>query len=239
MNDIVNNIKDIRRRIASACERAGRDADSVKLLLATKTVAPDRIRVAIEAGETLVGENRMQEFAVKNHELSDLTYERHFIGHLQTNKTKDILKYDVKCVQSLDNVELMHKLDRHFQSEGRSLDVMVQVNTSFETSKFGLNPDEVFAFLKELKRCDALKLKGFMTIGLFDSDVEAVRRSYTRLRELRDSAISSGLISSDSRELSMGMSGDLEIAIEEGATIVRVGSAIFGTRVAVQQDSGK
>jgi pyridoxal phosphate enzyme (YggS family) len=230
MNDIINNIKHIRRRMALACERVGRDPASVRLLLATKTVAPDRIRIAIEAGETLLGENRIQEFAVKNPELADLKYERHFIGHLQTNKIKDVLKYGVKCIQSLDSMELMYKLDRRLQAEGHSLDVMVQVNTSFEASKFGLSPNEVFAFLKELKQCDALKLKGFMTIGLFDSDAEAVRRSYTLLRELRDRAIFEGIVPPDSNELSMGMSNDLETAIEEGATIVRVGSAIFGTR---------
>jgi pyridoxal phosphate enzyme (YggS family) len=230
MSNIIDNIKNIRSRIALACEKTGRDPDSVKLLLATKTVTPDRIRIAIEAGETLLGENKIQEFAVKNPELSDLKYERHFIGHLQTNKIKDILKYGVKCLQSLDNIELMRKLDKHFQTEGRCIDVMVQINTSFETSKFGLSPDKVFTFLNELKKYDTLKLKGFMTIGLFDSDAEAVRQSYTRLRELRDRAISEGIVSPESRELSMGMSNDLETAIEEGATIVRIGSGIFGTR---------
>jgi pyridoxal phosphate enzyme (YggS family) len=216
--------------MASACERIGRDVDSVRLLLAVKTVTPDRIRIAIEAGETLLGENKIQEFEVKNSELSDLQYERHFIGHLQTNKIKDILKYDVKCIQSLDSMELMQKLDRYFQTEGRSIEVMVQVNTSYETSKFGLAPDKVFTFLKELKKYDTLKFKGFMTIGLFDSDMDAVRHSYTRLRELRDRAISEGIVPFESRELSMGMSNDLEMAIEEGATIVRIGTAIFGTR---------
>jgi pyridoxal phosphate enzyme (YggS family) len=230
MNDIINNISIIRNRMARACEKAGREIDSVRLLLATKTVTPDRIRIAIESGETLIGENKVQEFVVKNPELSDLKYERHFIGHLQTNKIKDIVKYDIRCVQSLDNIELMHKLDRRFLAEGRSLDVMVQVNTSFEESKFGLSPDKVTDFLKELKKYDTLKLKGFMTIGLFDSDAETVRPSYTRLRELRDRAISEGIISPGSNELSMGMSNDLETAIAEGSTIVRVGSAIFGTR---------
>jgi pyridoxal phosphate enzyme (YggS family) len=219
--------------MSQACEKAGREVDSVRLLLATKTVAAERIRVAIDAGETLLGENRIQEFEVKNRELSGLKYERHFIGHLQLNKVKDIVKYEVGCIQSLESIELMHKLDRRFMEEGRSIDVMVQVNTSFETSKFGLDPENVVAFLKELKKYDTLKLKGFMTIGLFDSDAETVRPSYTRLRELRDRAISEGIISPESRELSMGMSNDLETAIEEGATIVRVGSAIFGTRTPI------
>jgi pyridoxal phosphate enzyme (YggS family) len=239
MNDIINNIRHIRDRIASTCEKVGRNADSVRLLLATKTVSPDRIRIAIEAGETLVGENRIQEFAAKHLELSDLKYERHFIGHLQTNKIKEIPKYGVACIQSLDSVELMHKLDRRYQSAGCSIDVMVQVNTSFEASKFGLDPDEIFTFLKELRKHDTLKPKGFMTIGLFDSDATAVRRSYTRLRELRDRAISEGLIPPESSELSMGMSGDLETAIEEGATVVRVGTAIFGTRISNQYNSEK
>jgi pyridoxal phosphate enzyme (YggS family) len=234
MTDIINNIKIIRSRISLACAKAGRDADSVRLLLATKTVSADRIRVAIEAGETLTGENKIQEFAVKNQELSDLKYERHFIGHLQANKIKDIVRYEIGCIQSLESIDLMHKLDRRFLAEGRSIDVMVQVNTSFETSKFGLTPEDVAAFLKELKKYDTLKLKGFMTIGLFDSDAETVRPSYTRLRELRDRAISEGIISPDSGELSMGMSSDLETAIEEGATMIRVGSAIFGTRPSIK-----
>jgi pyridoxal phosphate enzyme (YggS family) len=232
MKDIVVNIKNIRERMALACEKAGRNADSVRLLLATKTIDPDRIRIAIETGESLIGENRMQEFAVKNPKLSDLKYCRHFIGHLQANKVKDVVKYGIDCVQSLDGIDLVHRLDRNLQTESRSIDVMVQVNTSFEASKFGLSPDNVFAFLKELKKYDTLKLKGFMTIGLFDSDTEAVRLSYSRLRELRDRAISEGIIPPESNELSMGMSSDLETAIEEGATIVRVGTAIFGARTA-------
>ena len=212
------------------CEKMGKSSDSVQLLLATKMVSPEKIRIAVESGETLLGENKVQEFALKNEALSDLKYQKHFIGHLQTNKIKDIVKYNVDCVQSLDSVELMQKLDQRYQSEGRSLDVMVQVNTSFEESKFGLDPKDVAAILKELRKYDTLKMKGFMTIGLFDADKEAVRLSYKRLKEISDMAISEGLIHPDSKELSMGMSDDLEIAIEEGATIVRVGSAIFGAR---------
>ncbi|MDR0559094.1 MAG: YggS family pyridoxal phosphate-dependent enzyme [Prevotellaceae bacterium] len=229
-NEILNNIETVRRRIISACKKSGRNPDSVRLLLAVKTVEPEKIRVAVEAGETLIGENKIQEFAEKNSALSDLKYEKHFIGHLQTNKLKDIVKYEINCVQSLDRLELACKLDRRMQDVGRSIDVMVQVNTSFEKSKFGLEPDSVNPFLKKLKQYETLNVKGFMTIGLFDSDSENVRPSYTRLREIRDSAVSEGLVHAGC-ELSMGMSGDLETAIEEGATIIRVGSAIFGTRL--------
>lgn len=230
MDSILENIKIIHNRMNAVCSKINRNPEEVRLLMATKTVSPERIRIAIEAGEKLVGENRVQEFALKNDALADLEYERHFIGHLQTNKIKDIVKYRVNCVQSLDRIDLAQKLDQRYQAEGRSIDVMVQVNTSFEESKFGLDPNNVFDFLKELKQYDTLKVKGFMTIGLYDADEEKVRPSYIRLREIRDRAINEGLISPGSNELSMGMSNDLETAIEEGATIVRVGSAIFGSR---------
>lgn len=231
MNEILNNIILVRRRIEAACARAGRDFGSVRLLLAVKTVDVQRIRLAIEAGETLIGENKMQEFALKNPDLLDLNYEKHFIGHLQTNKAKDIVRHGIDCLQSLDSVELMQKLDRALLAAGRSLDIMVQVNTSREASKSGLSPDGVADFLRQLRRYDTLKMKGFMTVGLFDDDTEAVRRSYTRLKMIRDNAIADGLIAPDSNQLSMGMSGDLETAIEEGATMLRIGSAIFGARI--------
>jgi pyridoxal phosphate enzyme (YggS family) len=141
-----------------------------------------------------------------------------------------VVKYGVTCVQSIDSLELLDRLDSRFQAEGCSIDVMVQVNTSFEQSKYGLTTADVTSFLKELNRRTALRLKGFMTVGLFDNDETAVRLSYSRLRQIRDRAIADGLISPDADELSMGMSNDLEMAILEGATMVRVGSAIFGAR---------
>ncbi len=228
--NIKENLSHIHQRMANACRIAGREESSVRLLLATKTVPPEGIRVAIDLGEQLVGENRMQEFAQKADALADLQYERHFIGHLQTNKVKDALKY-VSCIQSVDRMDLVQKLDQRLQQEGRSMNIMVQVNTSFEESKFGMNPDDVFDFIKQLKQYDTLVVKGFMTIGLFADEAELVRPSYRRLKEIRDRAIVEGLISNNANELSMGMSGDLEVAIQEGATMVRVGTAIFGKRI--------
>jgi pyridoxal phosphate enzyme (YggS family) len=227
---IQENIALVRRRIAGACETAGRRPDSVRLLLAAKNVTAAAVRIAVEAGETLIGENRIQEYAAKNPALADLNYERHFIGHLQTNKVKDAARYGVKCIHSLDSLELMHRLDTRFLAEGRAIEVLIQVNTSFEPGKFGLAPEQVESFLKELRHCQALHPKGFMTIGLLDDDPEAVRPSCTRLRTIRDRAVAEGLVAPDCIELSMGMSGDLETAVEEGATIVRIGSAIFGQR---------
>ncbi len=232
MNDqeqIINNIQLIKHRIKEACEKSGRNPDEVRLLLATKTVEPERIKIAVEAGEKLIGENRVQEYAEKYEAMKDIECERHFIGHLQTNKIKDVLKY-VSCIQSLDRMELAEKLHQRLLFEERTIDAFVEINTSFEDTKHGLAPDEVFVFLEKLKELNTIKIKGFMTIGLYDADVEKARPGFIRLRNIRDEAIAKGLVSSEAGELSMGMSGDLETAIEEGATIVRVGSAIFGSR---------
>ncbi|AYD46286.1 MAG TPA: YggS family pyridoxal phosphate-dependent enzyme [Arachidicoccus soli] len=232
MNDrenIIAGIKNTREEINIACEKSGRNRSEVKLLLATKTVSADRIRIAIEAGERLIGENRVQEYSEKFEAIKDLNCERHFIGHLQTNKIKEVLKY-VSCIQSVDRIELAEKLDSRLQFEGRSINIFVQINTSFEESKFGIPPEEAFALIKKINNLDTLKIKGLMTIGLFSDDEVLVKKSYHLLREIKDKAIAEGLIAKDCSELSMGMSNDLEWAIAEGATMVRVGSAIFGRR---------
>lgn len=215
--------------MAAACRAAGRDPSSVRLLLATKTVDPDRIRVAIEAGETLVAENRVQEVRPKFEALQDLDYERHFIGHLQSNKINALVPY-VSCIQSLDRMSLARKLQSRLEREDESREVLIQVNTSGEDSKFGLQPADLADFAREVSRLDALKVRGLMTIGLFTDDVELARPSLRRLRELRDQVREMNLDGVEMNELSMGMTGDLEVAIEEGSTIVRVGTAIFGTR---------
>ncbi|MDE1193267.1 MAG: YggS family pyridoxal phosphate-dependent enzyme [Arachidicoccus sp.] len=227
---IVSALQSIHKRINYACDKAGRPNDEIRLLLATKTVPPERIRIAVNAGETLIGENRVQEYTQKFDAIKDLDCERHFIGHLQTNKIKEVLKY-VSCIQSVDNNDLAEKLDVRLQHEGRSIDIFVQVNTSFEESKFGIQPDKAFDLIKRINQLDTLKIKGLMTIGLFSEDELLVKKSYRSLRELRDEAIAKGLLHAHSSELSMGMSNDLEWAIEEGATMVRVGSAVFGKRV--------
>lgn len=226
---IVENINIIKLRMQQACVNADRATDEVRLLLAVKTVEPARIKIAVEAGEKLIGENKVQEFATKHEALKETDCEKHFIGHLQTNKVKDILKY-VSCIQSLDRVELAEKLHQRLLFEKKKIDVLVEVNTSFEKNKSGIAPDNVFEFLEKIKSLETLQVKGFMTIGLYDADAEKVRPCFTRLREIRDKAIAGNLVPPNAYELSMGMSGDLETAIEEGATIIRVGSAIFGRR---------
>ncbi|MFQ6600554.1 YggS family pyridoxal phosphate-dependent enzyme [Flavobacterium sp. C3NV] len=226
---ILSNLKEVHDRIEAACKLSGRNPLEVQLLLATKTVPADKIRIAIEAGETLIGENKMQELRDKDPGLKSLNIERHFIGHLQTNKIKDVLKY-VSCIQSLDRLNLAQELDKQLQKEGRNLDVFIQVNTSFEESKFGLKHDEVISFIREIKQYETLKIKGLMTIGLLDVEKEKMQPSLRLLREIRDGIYEAKIEGISELKLSMGMSQDLELAIAEGSNLVRIGTSIFGNR---------
>lgn len=219
----------MHQRIENACKIAGRNTADVQLLLATKTVPAEKIRIAIEAGETLMGENKMQELRDKNDVLKNLPVERHFIGHLQTNKIKDVLKY-VTCIQSLDRINLADELHKQLQNQNRKLDVFVQVNTSYEESKFGLAPEEVLSFIKKIKTYDTLNIKGLMTIGLLDVEKEKMIPSLGLLRTIRDEIYSEGIDDLQNLKLSMGMSQDLELAIAEGSNMVRIGTSIFGNR---------
>ena len=226
---ILSNLKEVHDRIEAACKLSGRNPLEVQLLLATKTVPADKIRIAIEAGETLIGENKMQELRDKDPGLKSLNIERHFIGHLQTNKIKDVRKY-VSCIQSLDRLSLAQELDKQLQKEGRNLDVFIQVNTSFEESKFGLKPDEVISFIREIKQYETLKIKGMMTIGLLDVEKEKMQPSLRLLREIRNEIYEAKIEGISELKLSMGMSQDLELAIAEGSNLVRIGTSIFGNR---------
>ncbi|PIF46326.1 hypothetical protein CLU96_3356 [Chryseobacterium sp. 52] len=229
--DTLHNLEIINNRIQKACEKAGRNLDEVKLLLATKTVSAERIKIALENGQFLIAENKVQELKEKYEELKNTPHENHFIGHLQTNKVKDILKYDVTCVQSMDRLNLAEKLHQRLLSEGKTLDILIQVNTSEEESKFGVHPDEAVELIRKVSEFSTLKIKGLMTIGLFSAETEKVRSCFKILKNLQQEIISQNIPNVEMKELSMGMSGDLETAIEEGSTIVRVGTAIFGARM--------
>lgn len=231
MNDILQNIELIQQRIAKACAKAGRKPEEVKLLLATKTVTPERIKIALEAGYTLIAENKVQELKEKYEALKDTPHTNHFIGHLQTNKIKEILRYEVSCVESVDRLDLAQKLHNRLANEGKELDIFIQVNTSNEESKFGADPSEVLDLVKQVATLPTLHIKGLMTIGLFSAETEKVRACFQLLKRIQQDIIALNLPNVDPQELSMGMSGDLETAIEEGATIVRVGMAIFGQRI--------
>lgn len=230
-DDIKHNLKIVQDRVESACSKANRNPNGVRLLLATKTVAAERIKIAFECGYTLIGENKVQELKEKFDALKEDAHERHFIGHLQTNKIKDVLKYGVDCIQSLDRIELAEKLHQRLLFENKTIDVLVQVNTSGEESKFGLAPEDAVSFIKNISSLHTLRIKGLMTIALFSAEAEKVRPCFKLLKNLSDEIRQENIPGVEMTGLSMGMSGDLETAIEEGATIIRVGTAVFGPRI--------
>lgn len=220
------NIAEVMRRIDAAAVRAGRSPSDVRLLPVSKTVPQERLRLAVAAGCRELGENKVQEAKRKSVEMADLDVSWAVIGHLQTNKAKDVAAVASEF-QALDSLRVAEALDRRLQMLGRGLDVYVQVNTSDEEQKYGLPPAEVPAFLDALPAYTSLRVRGFMTLAEFSSDEERVRACFRRLRDVRDRAVQDR---SEAMELSMGMSGDYEIAVEEGSTCVRVGQAIFGSR---------
>lgn len=228
--NIIEHIKEIEGRIIKACEKSGRHPDEVLLLLATKTVPAERIAVALEAGHRVIAENKVQELKEKYCALRSFPHVSHFIGHLQTNKIKDLLKYEVSCIQSIDRFELAEKLDQRLAFEQKTIDVFIQVNTSDEQSKFGVHPGLALELVRQVAALKNIRIKGLMTIGLLSNESEKVRACFQLLKSIQQQVLDANIPDVSVRELSMGMSGDLEIAIEEGATIIRVGTAIFGQR---------
>ena len=229
---LLDRLRGVRAQVDAAAAAAGRSPDAVALLLATKTVAAERIALALTDGFTLIGENRVQELTDKYDALCAVPHMTHFIGHLQANKINQVIGR-VDCLESLDSIELARKLDARLSARVLDLEVLIQVNVSAEESKSGVAPGraiDLFAAVAELPR---LVVRGFMTIGLNSTDRGAVRAGYRALAGLRDAAAASGVPRAElARELSMGMSGDFADAIAEGATIVRIGSAVFGQRPA-------
>lgn len=230
MKEILENLSRINQRIHNACKANDRNPDEVKLLLATKTVPAERIKMALQAGHTLIAENKVQELKEKYEALREIPHTNHFIGHLQTNKIKDILKCNVSCIESLDRLDLAEKLHQRLLFENKTIEVLIQVNTSFEESKFGVSPDNAIELVKQVARLETLKIKGLMTIGLFSSEAEKVRKCFRLLKDIQQNIVALKIPNVEMKELSMGMSGDLETAIAEGSTIVRVGTAVFGQR---------
>ncbi|TAM09177.1 MAG: YggS family pyridoxal phosphate-dependent enzyme [Nevskiaceae bacterium] len=230
VEDFRHHLQDVHTRIDAACRRAGRDPATVRLLPVTKTVSEARLRNAYAAGVHTMGENKVQEAHRKWQAMGDLPgLKWAIIGHLQTNKVKDVAEFAAEF-QALDNLRVAEALDRRLQARGRALDVLVQVNTSHEEQKYGLAPDAVEAFVKQLPAFSSLRVRGLMTLALFSPDPARVRPCFVKLRALREQLRQTAPDGIDMDELSMGMSGDFELAIEEGATIVRVGQAIFGAR---------
>ena len=229
---ISENIAAIRERIEAAARRAGRSAANVALMGVTKTHPPERIRQAYAAGLRLFGENRVQEFAGKAGALADLAgAEWHMIGHLQTNKAgKTAVLFN--AVDSVDSVKLAEKLDATARNLGKKLSLLIEINVGGEAAKSGLAPDtpELEELLLAAPRFEALEFRGVMTVPPFTDDPEDARTFFRQLRRLRDAIAARKLTAISMDVLSMGMSHDFEVAIEEGSTCVRVGTAIFGER---------
>ena len=228
---ILEYLKLILTRIENACLKSNRNPAEVRLLLATKTVSAENIKIALEAGQTLIAENKVQEVKEKYEALKSIPHESHFIGHLQSNKIKDLLKCEISCIQSLDRLDLAQKLQQRLLFENKTIDVLIQVNTSNEDSKFGVHPDQAIELIQQVSKLETLKIKGLMTIGLFSAATEKVRKCFRVLKNIQQEVIALNIPNVEMKELSMGMSGDLVTAIEEGSTIVRVGTAIFGQRI--------
>ncbi|NOX19713.1 MAG: YggS family pyridoxal phosphate-dependent enzyme [Nitrospirae bacterium] len=226
---LLENISHVYKRISHAAMRAGRDPSEVVLIAVTKTVSAERIKEAVDLGIRLIGENRVQEAKEKIERLRDElpeTVQWHMIGHLQKNKVRPaVMLFDM--IQSVDSIELARKINRVAADFGKVQRVLIQVKLSEEETKHGVSEEALEALVEEVLSLENLSLEGLMTIPPFFEDPELVRPYFRRLRQLRDKLNEKGY---RLKELSMGMSGDYEVAVEEGATMVRVGTAIFGRR---------
>ena len=185
MNHIIENIAQIKKRITDAALAADRNPEEVKLLLATKTVSAENIKIALESGERLIGENRAQELKSKYTDLLDVPHQKHFIGYLQTNKIKNLLCYDVTCIQSVDRLDLAEKLQARLEFEKKEMDVFIQVNTSNEESKFGIAPEKAIELTKQVANLPNIHIKGLMTIGLFSAEEAKVRVCFKLLKDIQ------------------------------------------------------
>jgi pyridoxal phosphate enzyme (YggS family) len=229
--DIARNLADARQRIAAAAQAAGRRADDITLLAVSKTFSLDHIRAAAAAGQRDFGENRVQEALQKIGASADLKIRWHLIGTLQSNKVRKVVPH-VSAIHSVDSLRLLEAIDRAAAESGVSPDLLMQVDLAGEVTKHGAPPAEAKEIVKAATRCRAARAVGLMTIPPYFENPEDARPYFAELRELRSALIKDGVDPAMLRELSMGMSHDFDVAVQEGATIVRLGTAIFGKRIA-------
>jgi hypothetical protein len=228
MSGIEDNIKDIRSRIEKAAQKTGRGPEEIKLVAVSKTVEPERINQAIRHGIDIIGENRIQEAEAKFKQVTEKV-EKHLVGHLQTNKAKKAVEL-FDFIQSVDSERIAREISKRALDKGMVMDVLVEVNTSAEKTKFGIDPDQALPFIETISRLEGIKIKGLMTIGLFTENPEETRPCFKKLKELFEKIKSANVTNVEMRYLSMGMTSDFEVAIEEGSNMVRVGTGIFGAR---------
>lgn len=226
---IAENLEFIKNRMVEAAKKAGRDPESIRLVVVTKGVPVEKIMQARDAGAVLFGENRVQEALEKIDRMGGIHW--HFIGHLQKNKVKFVVG-QFEWVHSVDSVSLAEGIHKISLERNRVTRILIQVNISGEVSKFGMAPEKLEETLRAVSKFDGIRVGGLMAIPPFDPDPEKSRKYFIWLRQLRDQCAGLGLDNISLDELSMGMSNDYSVAIEEGATMVRVGTAIFGSRSA-------
>lgn len=227
--DIGSSLKLVKRRIEEAAAASGRKGEDVKLVAVTKTVGTDRIKEAASLGVTCIGENRVQEILDKYQVLKEYPLEWHMIGHLQRNKVKYIID-KVALIHSVDSIALAEEINRRALQAGRRIDVLLQVNVSGEESKYGMSQGAVQGFLERAKEMQNIHIRGLMTIAPYTHDPEEVRPVFARLKDIFEEIKTAAIPRVDMDFLSMGMTGDYTVAIEEGANIVRIGTGIFGSR---------
>jgi pyridoxal phosphate enzyme (YggS family) len=224
--DFAENLASIQQRIAAACARAGRDVASVKLLAVSKTHPPESIRAAVECGQLLFGENKIQEAKAKI-PLCPGKARWQFIGHLQSNKVRDAVEL-FEMIQGVDSLAIAREISKRAGQAAKTMPILLEVNVAGEASKFGYAPEKLLAELNELNALPRLEVHGLMAIPPFTPVPEKARPYFQKLRELKLQC--EQILGAPLPQLSMGMSGDFEVAIEEGATLVRVGTALFGER---------
>lgn len=225
---ITENLSMVENKIAAACKRAGRERDEVKLIAVSKTQPVEAIREAIEYGINSFGENRVQELREKTEIIKD-NLDWHLIGHLQTNKVKYVVG-KVSLIHSLENIKLAEALDKEAAKLGITVDVLAEINVAKEASKFGVNPEDAENFIREVSKFPNINIKGLMTVAPYTDISEENRKYFRQLKKIMVDLNSKNIHNVNMNVLSMGMTGDYEVAIEEGATLVRVGTGIFGSR---------
>lgn len=226
---VAENLIEVRNRIAAACGRSGRNPRDVLLVAVSKTFGWEPIREAFRAGQQDFGENYVQELVEKRRALNDPGIRWHYIGHLQSNKAKHIVEF-VHLIHSVDNEHVAMELERRAEKTGKAIDVLLEVHTTDESTKFGVQPAKTVELAKAISGLKKVRIRGLMTMGPFSDDPNESRPSFRQLADLKVAIRREGIENVSMEHLSMGMSHDFEVAIEEGATIVRIGTAIFGKR---------
>lgn len=232
---IKENIDDILKKIDDTCKKTGRNSKDITVIAVSKTVDSKRAKEAVEAGVENLGENRVQELVKKYDELNDTDIKWHMIGHLQKNKVKYIIDKTV-LIHSVESIELAEEINKRAIKNNLTSNVLIELNIGEEESKFGINEDNIYDFVKNMEQFENIKVLGLMTVAPFCEDPEDARWVFKKMKNINDKISTMNLRNTEMKYLSMGMTNDYEVAIEEGSNIIRIGTAIFGARKYKEED---